>query len=518
MATATEFSTRYALTNPISLIVDKAREEFTREDLIKVIEERQIERITFHYTALDGKYKELKIPIANRYQAERILADGERVDGSSLFKGMVETTLSDLYVVPLYKTAFLSPFDEGSLDVTCRYLTRDGSLVPFAPDTILHNAASLFRRDTGFDLYALGELEFFLLSDLPTHLYPAAKQRGYHASAPFVKSGLILNEMMRYISQITGAIKYAHSEVGYIESVRSDLDEIKGKSAEQLEIEFLPTPIEDAGDSLALARWLIRNVAYKNGCVATFAPKIEEGIAGNGFHVHMEVMKNGHNVMVSDGGQLSREARQVIGGLCNYADSLTAFGNTVSSAYLRLVPNQEAPTRICWSDLNRSAMIRVPLGWSSLEHLAGNLNPQQRTKFVEREGRQTVELRSPDGSAIVHLLLAGITMAADWGLTNPESLATAEKLYGRGNIFKDPALLKTLTPLPTSCVESARILESKRALYERQGIFPPEMIDYVKQMLLEENDERMNTYLADLPADDRLHETRKIMHKDLHKH
>src|SRR3569833_1977736 len=93
----------YALTNPISIIVDKPRELFTRQDLVKVIEERQIERITFHYTALDGKYKELKIPIANRYQAERILADGERVDGSSLFKGMVETALSDLYVVPLYK-------------------------------------------------------------------------------------------------------------------------------------------------------------------------------------------------------------------------------------------------------------------------------------------------------------------------------------------------------------------------------------------------------------------------------
>jgi glutamine synthetase len=85
----------YALTNPISLIVDKPREEFTREDLIKVVEEKQIERITFHYTALDGKLKELKLPVADRSQAERILADGERVDGSSLFKGMVDVALSD---------------------------------------------------------------------------------------------------------------------------------------------------------------------------------------------------------------------------------------------------------------------------------------------------------------------------------------------------------------------------------------------------------------------------------------
>jgi hypothetical protein len=69
----------YALTNPLAIIAGKPREEFTRQDLVRIIEREQIERITFHYTALDGKYKELKIPIANRYQAERILADGERV-------------------------------------------------------------------------------------------------------------------------------------------------------------------------------------------------------------------------------------------------------------------------------------------------------------------------------------------------------------------------------------------------------------------------------------------------------
>jgi len=224
----------------------------------------------------NGKYKELKVPVSSRLQAERLLADGERVDGSSLFKGMVESTLSDLYVAPVYKSAFLNPFGEPSLEVTCRYLTRESTLVPFAPDSILQNAASLFRRNSGCDLWALGELEFFLLSDPASNLYPLPRQRGYHASGPFVKSGAVLDEMVRYLMQITGAIKYAHSEVGGIDEVRSDLDEIKGKCGEQLEIEFLPTPIEDAGDYLVLARWLIRNVAYRHGCLATFAPKIEE--------------------------------------------------------------------------------------------------------------------------------------------------------------------------------------------------------------------------------------------------
>lgn len=508
----------YALINPISLILNKPPTDFTREDLIKIIEEKQIERITFHYTALDGKLKELKIPIVNRKQAEVILSDGERVDGSSLFKGMVDVALSDLYVVPVYKSAFLNPFETSSLDFICCYLTKDGEFAPFALDNILHNAHSLFKKNTKCELYSLSELEFFLMSDPGTQLYRAPKQRGYHASGPYIKTGQILDEMVRYITQITGSVKYAHSEVGYVEKVRSDLDEIKGKQAEQLEIEFLPTPVEDTGDYFVLARWLIRNIAFKHGCVATFTPKIDEGVAGNGLHFHFELRKNGKNIMTDSKENLSEEAKRMVGGLCHYADSLTAFGNTVSSAYLRLVPNQEAPTRICWSDLNRSAMIRVPLGWSKMNNLAQKLNPKQKADFPKSDKRQTIELRSPDGSAIGHLLLAGITMAAEWGLTNPESLKIANEYYVSGNIFQDEKLLNKLPALPRSCVESARILLKKRNLYERESIFPSSIIEYVVKLLQTENDENMNQHLADLPTEDRLHETRRIMHKDLHRH
>jgi glutamine synthetase len=300
--------------------------------------------------------------------------------------------------------------------------------------------------------------------------------------------------------------------------VRSNLDEIRGKQAEQLEIEFRPSPIEDMGDYPVLARWLIRNVAYHHKCVATFTPKLEEGVAGNGFHVHCALMKDGRNMMTRQDGGLSEDASKLIGGLCTYADSLTAFGNTVSSAYLRLVPNQEAPTKICWSDLNRSAMVRVPLGWSRTGQLARKVNPQQPTDIEHEEGRQTVELRSPDGSAIVHLLLAGITMAADWGLSAPRALAVAETHYISGNVFQGDKSMCALPALPKSCVESSKILLDKRNLYEREGVFPSTVIDYIAKLLAAENDENMNCRLADLPADDRLDETRRIMHKDLHRH
>jgi len=506
----------FALASPISKLLDKPQEEFTRGDLMRVIEEKGIERIGFHYTALDGKLKELKLPIANRRQAEITLAEGERVDGSSLFKGMVDASLSDLYVVPLYRTAFLNPFENGSLDFLCRYITKDGEMAPFAPDTILAKANRLFREHTGLDLNAMGELEFFLISESEHGIFHAQKQHGYHASSPFIKSGQILNEMIRHITQISGHVKYAHSEVGYIDSIRSDLPEISGKCGEQLEIEYLPRPVEEAADDLVLGRWLIRNIAYRHGCVATFAPKIEEGVAGNGLHFHMALMQEGKNIMTGKTGEISTEARKLIGGLCHYAESLTAFGNTVSSAYLRLVPNQEAPTRICWSDLNRSAMIRVPLGWSKVGNLARQINPQEGEDLSTIRNRQTVELRSPDGSAIVHLMLAGIVMAAEWGHSNPEALEMTDKLYVTGNVFKDQALLEKLPALPSSCVGSSRVLLEKRRLYEREDVFPASVIDYIARLLNSQNDEAMNQRLADLPADDRLHETRKIMHRCLH--
>ncbi len=509
---------RYALTNPIAPMLGKSREEFTREDLIKVIEEKAIEKITLHYVALDGQLKELKIPFANRYQAERILADGERVDGSSLFKGVVDVGQSDLYVVPVYKTAFFNPFDDASLDFMCRYLTSDGELAPYTMDNILLKAYRAFTDHSGLDLYALGEIEFYLVRDPQAPLFPAQKQRGYHASAPFVKSGYILDEMVRCLTQVTGAVKYAHSEVGYIEKIQSDLPELDGKQAEQMEIELFSTPIDETGDNLVLARWLIRNIAYKHGCVATFAPKLEEGIAGNGQHLHIELMEDGQNVMTEDTGGLSSRGKRLVGGLCEYADSLTAFGNTVASAYLRLVPNQEAPTRICWSDMNRSAMIRVPLAWSKVSDMSLKVNPQQKTRFQRSGIRQTVELRSPDGSALVHLLLAGVTMAADWAMSHPESLDIAEKLYITGDVFQNPGLLENLPVLPASCVESSRILLGKRRLYERDDVFPPGVIAYLAAVLAAEDDEQLNKNLAGLPKDARAVETRKAMHKDVHSH
>jgi glutamine synthetase len=505
--TTPQFS--YALTNPLSQLLNKYPNEFQRSDLLKIIEEKQIERITFHYIALDGRLKELNLPVPDRRRAEIILAQGERVDGSSLFKGMVESSLSDLYVVPDYKSAFLNPFDDGSLGFICRYFTKDGERARFAPDTILHNAARMFRKKTGLELFALGELEFYLIFDKDRELFSLESQRGYHESSPFVKSGRILKEILRHITQITSAVKYAHSEVGHIETLKSDLSEIDGKQAEQLEVEFLPRPVEEMADALVVARWLIRNIAYKNGCTVSFAPKLENGIAGNGYHFHLQINKNGKNIMQRPDGRLSQEAERLVGGLCEYADSLTAFGNTVASSYFRLVPDQEAPTRIFWSGLNRDALIRVPLAWSDKLDLAGKVNPQESVRLEDWEDSKTIELRSPDGSALVHLLLAGVTLAAEWGFRHEEAAAIAETLYVKGTSWSNEKR-KEFKSLPASCAESAKVLEKNRNLYEKDNIFPQAVIDYMIHYLKQEHVD-----FSSLKDPD---EIRKILHRDIHRH
>jgi glutamine synthetase len=508
----------YALCNPLLALLDKAPQNFERADLIKIIEQKKIERITFHYTALDGKLKELRLPFASRKQAESILAEGERVDGSSLFKGMVDPSLSDLYVVPEYKTAFLNPFDQSSLDFICRYLTKDGERAPFALDNILKKAVELFRDSTGLELYALGELEFFLISEKEENIFPLLKQQGYHESAPFMKSGEILNEIVRLVTQITGAVKYAHSENGSMDTIQSDNAEIEGKRAEQLEMEFLAKPVEEMADALVLARWLVRNVAFRHSCIATFTPKLEEGIAGNGLHFHLELRKGGKNIMVGSDGKLSELALRLIGGLIEYTDSLTAFGNTVSSSYLRLVPGQEAPTRVFWSDLNRNASIRVPLAWSKSGNLSSIVNPGEKSEVGGSESRQTVELRTPDGSALIHLILAGIVMAAEWGVKERGSLGLAKKFYARRDAFAGKKLLRAFPRLPASCAHSSRILLKKRGLYERKGVFPPAIIEYMAKLLRAEDDERLGKKLSSLSGKARLREMRRVMHKDLHRH
>lgn len=455
--------------NKLVKYLQKPSEDFTKKDIIKFVEDKNIQMINFRYVAGDGRLKTLNFVINSKDHLDQILSTGERVDGSSLFS-YIPAAASDLYIIPRYKTAFINPFtDMPTIDILCSYYTREGEPLASSPDSIIKKAHKLLKDKTGLTLEVSGELEYYLFSEVD-QIYPISEQKGYHESHPFSKWGAIRREAMRIISEIGGIIKYGHAEVGNI--IRDDWEMV------QHEIEFLPTPVEDAADQLVLAKWVVREVAYKYNLEVSFAPKIIVGHAGSGLHIHARLIKQGKNIMVDKNG-LSDTARKLIAGLLLCAPSLTAFGNTVPTSFLRLVPHQEAPTSICWGDRNRSVLVRVPLGWLGVENMIYDANPKEPQDLKDRMNNQTVELRSPDGSANVHQLLAGLTVAALYGLEKEDSLEIAQKLY----VDADAAKSKGLQLLPASCWEAAEILEESRRLYENDGVFPSYMIDKIVQDL-----------------------------------
>lgn len=495
----------------VAAILGISPKNLQRSDLLNFIHQNNIKRINFFYTAGDGQLKELVIPVNTLTYAERILAAGERVDGSSLFKGMVGTSSSDLYVVPVYASAFVDPFDDQGIGFMCRFLDKDEKLAEFCPDNLLKNASDSLRAKHGLDLWALGELEFYLIGEEDDSRYPISFQGGYHASTPFSRYLDIVKEMIEIIADITAHVKYGHSEVGTIRSIQSDVPILDGKYAEQFEVEFLPAPIEWAADYLSLAKWIVRNIAGQHGLLATFAPKLEVGNAGTGLHFHMELLQDNNNVMTTANGELSSLAKQAIGGLLKYAPSLTAFGNTIPSSYLRLVPGQESPTKLFWSDYNRSALIRVPLGWRRGEDMASKINDRLKDLYISPFKRQTIELRSADGSAFIHLLLTGLATAITYGLDNAnDSLSLAEDRHVASASFDT----SNIEGLPASCVESAQLLKKDADLYS--GTIPPDIIDHVYDLLINHEDTDLQAELMALDEKKKSARLREIMHGSIH--
>ena len=453
----------------------KSPDEFTKQDIISYIVDENIRMVNFMYPAGDGRLKTLNFYINNLEYLENFLTCGERVDGSSLFP-YISAGSSDLYAVPRFSTAFRDPFAKvPTLAMLCSFYDKDGAPLDITPDQTLHKACKVFREETGMEFQAMGELEFYVIREA-NPLFPATDQKGYHESAPFAKGGDFRIECMNYIAQTGGQIKYAHSEVGNFTQ--------DGKVYEQNEIEFLPCEAEKAADQLMVAKWIIRNVAYRYGFNVTFAPKITTGKAGSGLHIHMRMVRDGVNEMLSQG-KMSLKARRAIAGMMVLAPAITAFGNKVPTSYFRLVPHQEAPTNICWGDRNRSVLVRIPLGWSATTDMCHSANPLEPMDSHDYSIKQTMEMRSPDGSADVYELIAGLAVACRYGLSLPDADEIAERTYVNVNIHSEEnkARLESLSALPENCWESADALEQWRHVFEDKGVFSAASIDGIIRRL-----------------------------------
>ena len=474
--------------NKVVAFLRKEPAEFTKADIIRFISETGIQMVNFMYPGGDGKLKTLNFAIGDRDYLNTILTLGERVDGSSLFS-FIEAASSDLYVIPRFSTAFVDPFsDIPTLCMLCTFFDKDGRELASSPRQTLVKAAQEFTRVTGMEFQAMGELEYYVIKPAE-EVYPAVSQRGYHESMPFAKTNDFRTKCMHYIAQTGGHIKYGHCEVGNFER--------DGLNYEQNEIEFLPIECTRAADELVLAKWVIRNLSYREGLNVTFAPKITTGEAGSGMHIHMRLMKEGRNMMLHNG-VLSAEARKAIAGMMDLAPSITAFGNKNPTSYFRLVPHQEAPTNVCWGDRNRSVLVRVPLGWTTNTDMCRVANPLEGPAHFDTSIKQTVEMRSPDGSADVYQLMAGLCVACRHGFEMPDALDVAERTYVNVDIHAaaNAEKLAALAQLPDSCAASADCLEQQRAVFEEYGVFSPAMIDGILKELRAFDDRTLRQDIA----------------------
>ncbi len=489
--------------NRVVAYLGKPSKDFTKADIVRYISENGIRMVNFMYPAGDGRLKTLNFVINNAAYLDTILTCGERVDGSSLFP-FIEAGSSDLYVLPRFSTAFLDPFAQiPTLSMLCSYFNKDGELLESSPENTLRKACKAFEEVTGMQFQAMGELEYYVIAP-DCNLFPATDQKGYHESAPYAKFNEFRAECMSYIAQAGGEIKYGHSEVGNFT--------IDNLVYEQNEIEFLPVEAQDAADQLMIAKWIIRNLAFRYGYDITFAPKISAGKAGSGLHIHMRIVKDGVNQMLN-GSELSETALKAIAGMMELAPSITSFGNTNPTSYFRLVPHQEAPTNVCWGDRNRSVLVRVPLGWVAKSDMCKIANPLEEYSNYDTTQKQTVEMRSPDGSADVYQLIAGLAVACRHGFEMDNALEIARRTYVNVNIHKKENEEKqnSLAKLPDSCEASADCLESQRAVFEQYNVFSKAMIDGIIRRLRSYEDRTLRSEIGS-----NREEMLKLVHKYFH--
>lgn len=467
--------------HPLVRLLGKPAADFTAGDLVRAVEELELRQVNLRYVGGDGRLKTVAFPINSRGHLHEVLTRGERVDGSSVFAGM-DTESSDVYIVPRHRTAFINPFGErDSLDVLCSFYDEGGKPLPHAREQIVRRASEALEREHGMTLEAFGELEYYLV-DEPEQIYPVEEERGYQESAPFSKHRRVREQVLAHLCAMGVPLKYAHGEVGNILTGERQLV--------QHEIELQPVPLAQAADHIVLTKWVVREVAYAHGLEATFAPSVSGEGAGNGLHIHSRLVRDGANVIVGgddddddDDDKINDTGRRLIAGYLSAAKALTAFGNTVPTSYLRFNEGEESPEDICWGMGDRTGLVRVPLAWVGdvLAEMVAHANPGTTEPIPEpATHHQTVELRLGDGSADVHLLLAGMAVAARRGLSDPDGLERAEQLSTEAN--------DDFEQLPSSCAESADVLEAQREMFEADGVFPVWLIDAVLEGLREADD------------------------------
>ena len=356
---------------------------YTREDILKMVEEEDVGFIRLQFTDIYGTIKNMAVTVS---QLEKALDNRCVFDGSSV-EGFAELGEADMYLYPDLNTFEIFPWrpQQGKVArMICDVHYPDGRPFELDPRYILKKVIKE-AEEMGYTLKASPECEFFLFhtdeDGIPTTIT-------HEQGSSFDVGPLDLGENARRDMVLT------LEDMGFnVETSHHEL------APAQHEIDFHYDDALSTADNIVTFRMVVKTIAKRHGLHATFMPKPKIETAGSGMHMNLSLWKDGKNIFRDDTDKngMSQEGYQFMGGILEHIKAITCITNPTVNSYKRFVPGYEAPVYITWSGKSRSPLIRIP---------------------AMRGEHTRLELRSPDPSANPYLTLAVLLAAGLDGIKN----------------------------------------------------------------------------------------------------
>ncbi|MCH0564573.1 MULTISPECIES: glutamine synthetase family protein [unclassified Streptomyces] len=314
--------------------------------------------------------------------------------------GGLDAGLPDIAVRPDLETLATLPWEPGV--ATCLGEVTDpatGGPAAESPRDLLRSVLARCQEH-GLRPVVGPELEYFLLEPAPGT--PTGWRRAPETTGAVYTAGLRAdpeNHLLRTLRQLR--------DLGL--GVIAGNHEFDGG---QYEINLTHSDALDAADRAFRFKAAVKELARKEGNLATFMAKPFTDAGGSGFHLHFScVGADGHNTFGDPAGAhgLSATARHALAGILAHAPALAALANPTINSYKRFGPDTLAPWLIDWGLDNRSALVRIP---------------------PERGPGARLELRLGDASANPYLVIAGTIAAALLGIRAGEEPPAPLEGYG----------------------------------------------------------------------------------------
>ena len=458
----------------------------TPQDVLKLIEEKEVRFVDFRFTDTRGKEQHVGVPVS-AFSLDKF-EDGHAFDGSSV-AGWKGIQASDMQLMPDANSAYIDPFmDETTLVLTCDVVEpADGKGYDRDPRSIAKRGEAYLKSSgIGDTAYFGPEPEFFIFDSVEWKVDMSGSyckifseeaawatadkfEGGNTGHRPTVKGGYFPVPPVDSLNDIRAQMCIALEACG----VPVEVHHHEVATAGQCEIGTVFNTLVRRADQTQILKYIVHNVAHSYGKTATFMPKPIVGDNGSGMHVHQSIWKDGKNLFAGNGyAGLSEFALYYIGGIIKHARALNAITNPLTNSYKRLVPGYEAPVKLAYSARNRSASIRIP--------------------YVQSDKARRIETRFPDPGANPYLCFTALMMAGLDGVQNKIHPGDpADK-----NLYDLPPEEDAKIPTVCSSLEQAlEYLDKDREFLTRGGVFSNEMLDaYIALKMEEVQRFRMTTH------------------------